>query len=75
MSINIHIAAKGKDSIKFPCEQTPTDASYRIMESNNPLAAYREYWLKRRHKGHVKELDKWVREISEIGLAPEVWVS
>lgn len=76
MSMNIHINAKGKPSIKFPCEQTPTDETYQIMNSHDRIGAYRKYWqYKRFNYRHVDELDQWLKYITELGLTAEVWVA
>lgn len=67
---------------KFPSVQTPTDISYKIVESKKPIQAYIDYirslsqveepsiyiWVTE----HEKELLKWISEVEEKGYTIKV---
>jgi hypothetical protein len=50
LSLNIYIEAKSlqdptAEATEFPCIQTPTETTFKILKADSPVDAYRE-WVK-----------------------------
>lgn len=82
MSMNITIHSVGK--IKTPngksidydkpfnCIQTPTKVTWSILESANPLTAYKNWLLASNHKDNLNDLKKFIEEAEDAGFKIEV---
>ena len=87
MSMNIHISAErivivkktGQESsqrVYFDCFQTPTDITYQILDTTDPIKAYKEWILSETFnsgKLHVQELEEWIDSNEAVGYEIDIF--
>ena len=88
MSTNLHIFAERRGTItwedgtvepylareKAPLWQTPTELTWKIMESDNPLEVYKQ-WVAAYDDDdeHVQDLDAWLAKHADWAIKYEAW--
>ena len=87
MSINLHIEAerpvaddKGNiltQNIEFDVWQTPTNITRDILNSENPIQAYKDWILSfnpssLHHLAHIKQLDFWLEQKKQDGYTLDI---
>ena len=80
MNITIHSIgkiktpnSKNKDYDKpFNCVQTPTKVTWAILESADPLMAYKNWLVDNNHEYNLNDLKKFIKESDDGGFKIEV---
>lgn len=87
MSTNFHIFAERRGTItwedgtvepylareKAPLRQTPTELTWGIMASDDPLVKYKRWAAAYDGEEHLQELDAWLTKHENWDIKYEAW--